>query len=405
MNPKELMEKRASLLAQMEQIEKAGLTAENRAAYEGLINEADALAKDAALTQRADQLRSNPGFQMPKDGKRQYSLLNVMRSMAPSGGVIDIGFEREVSQELARGLGSSPSGLMVPFAELFRAERGFAENRSGETTTTTAHGIVATQLGEVTGRLYPETILSRLGVRELTGLTGNIDWPVQSSDMRPAAKGEIATNGNINAQYDPVSSVPHRVGANYPVSMQLLMQTGGTIESFLREEINLAMQSKLDYMFFNGTGSGAEMLGLLNLANLGSYTNTGGTLSWANALAAKKQVQGLGLDQSAFGWALGTDAWAKAAATALDSGSGRFVLENDLIAGYRTATSDNVGAGNALLLPLRSIYLQYWGAGIDIYRNDAINRGDGQIVFNCAAFANITVTRPGKCLKNSVTIS
>lgn len=400
MNPKELMEKRAQLLADMAAIEKSGLTAENRSAYEGLINEADALAKDAALTQRADQLRSNPGFQMPKESKRKYSLVNVLRSMAPSAsGNVDIGFEREVSQELLLrgGQAAGANGMLVPFSEVCK--------RANESTTTVAPGVVGTTQGEYTEYLYPQTVFDRLGATVLTGLTGNIEWPVQKTDLRPAAKTEIQSGTNKAVSIPSAIATPHRVADDYPVSLQLLMQSNPSIESVLRMEIDNAIRSKVEYYAFNGSGSDGEMAGLLGLTGLGSYTNTGGTLSFANAIAAKKGLVGIGIDSTSAGWVLGTTAWSVAAATAVDTGSGRMVWENGVIAGYRTAESDNVGAGNALLMHLRSIYLQYWGSGIEIYRNESIQRSSGQIVFNVSAFADITATRPGKIFKNSVTIA
>jgi len=399
MNQKELMEKRAKVIADIDALEAKGVTAETRAAYEQLIAEGESLGKEIVLNKRADGLRSER-FEMPKNEKRKYNLQNVLRSMAPSSsGVIDIGFEREVSQDLMLrgGQACGANGMMVPFEAICK--------RANENTTTTAAGLVGTQQGEYTDYLYPQTVLDKLGAVTLPGLTSNIEWPVQKNDLRPSAKTEIAAGSNIAASIPSAIATPHRVADDYPVSIQLLMQSNPSIENVLRMEIENAMRSKLEYYFFNGTGSDGQMRGLLNLTGLGSYTNTGGTLSWANAIAAKKTMVGLGFDSSACGWALGSTAWSVAASTPKASGVGNMVWENGQIVGYQTAESDNVGAGNALLMYMRSIYLQYWGGGIEIYRNESIQRSSGQIVFNLSAFADITATRPGFIVKNSVTIA
>lgn len=399
MNLKEMLEKRGKVVADIEALEAKGVNAETRASYEQLITEGEALGKEIALTQRADGLK-NERFQIPKNEKRKYNLQSVLRSMVPSAtGLIDIGFEREVSQELMLrgGQACGANGMMVPFEAICK--------RANENTTATAAGIVETQAGEYTDYLYPQTVLDKLGAVTLTGLTSNVEWPVQKNDLRPGAKTEIAAGSNIASSIPSAIATPHRVADDYPVSIQLLMQSNPSIENVLRMEIENAMRSKLEYYFFNGTGSDGQMRGLLNLSGIGSYTNTGGTFSWANAIAAKKTMVGLGFDSSACGWALGSTAWSVAASTPKASGVGNMVWENGQIVGYQSAESDNVGAGNALLMYMRSIYLQYWGGGIEIYRNESIQRSSGQIVFNLSAFADITATRPGFVVKNSVTIA
>ena len=159
---KELLEKRASLLAEINELSKPGvqnLDADKRAALNGKLDEIARLDSDIQAERQIETLNSQPGFAIPKDkGNRRYSLANVVRAMM--GENVDVGYEREVSQEIAKRSGLAASGILIP-----------VDMRANEGTTTTAPAAIGTTVGEYGMALYPRTVLDKLGVRVLAGLS------------------------------------------------------------------------------------------------------------------------------------------------------------------------------------------------------------------------------------------
>lgn len=407
MTIKELMEKRAAKMAAIEELRKNGianLDSDKRAELRGLIDEVQDMDNTIGTERQIDALSKQPKFQLPKDGKRSYSLRNVI--LARCGERVDIGFESEVGQELALRSGIKATGILVPVDVI-------NEVRAGEVTAGSNTGLIPTTIGEYGMALYPRTILDTLGVRVLTGLSGNIDWPVNATAASPAAKTEIAEAGLYTPSISCKSATPHRIPAKSVLSKQLILQAGSGIESFIQRELETGTAAAIEKMAFSGTGADGEFTGLTVLSGTSTFTNTGGTFSRANVIAAKKQLYKYAAPgMPRYGWALDPVAYEKGATTEISSGTGKFVYvesESDAmglgrVGGFIAPISDNVGSGTAILTDWNQVIMQYWGAADLVV--DALTLADQnlvKIVMN--TFADMTALRPSLVIKNSVTIA
>ena len=397
---KELLEKRASLLAEINEISKPGvqnLDSDKRAALNGKLDEIARLDSDIQAERQIETLNSQPGFAIPKDkGNRRYSLANVVRAMM--GENVDVGYEREVSQEIAKRSGLAASGILIP-----------VEMRANEGTTTTAPAAIGTTVGEYGMALYPRTVLDKLGVRVLTGLSGNISWPVQQTKLVGTAKGEIATADEKEVSIPTNTATPHRIPVTVKLSKQLLLQSTPALESFIAQEIQAGYAGQVEYYAFQGTGTSDQMMGLASISGITTVTNTGGVFDKKFVTAAKKALYKTApVGSPAYGWAIDPDAYDVAAATEVATGTGRFIYDENTVdaygmgrvGGFAAPISSNVGTGKAFLTDWSQIILQHWGAlDLTVDKTTLAEQGIVRLILN--GFSDITARYPSLIVTNS----
>lgn len=198
----------------------------------------------------------------PAIGKaaRQYSVVNVIRAMvAAHEGKIgpDVGFEREVSDEIGRRSGKrSEGGFFVPPAALL-GSRAFDKE-------TAASALVATDtlFGEFIESLVADTVLGAAGVRTVSGLVGDIAIPKAGSASAywVTAEGGDATESTPNV--GQVSATPHTVGAYTDITRKLLMQSGIGAQTLIADLLREAIGRAIETAVFSGTGANGQPLGL-----------------------------------------------------------------------------------------------------------------------------------------------
>ena len=194
--------------------------------------------------------------------ERKYSLINVIRHMAlASEGKLgpdspDIGYEREISEEIAKRSGKDGKGFYIPSGVLTRA---FDKANA-------AAALVATDtlFGEFIEDLIADTVLGAAGVRTLEGLVGDVTIPKSGS----ATAYWVTTEGGNATETTPnigqVGATPHTVGAYTDITRKLLMQSGIGAQAFIAEELRKAIGRAVETAVFSGSGASGQPLGLDN---------------------------------------------------------------------------------------------------------------------------------------------
>lgn len=200
------------------------------------------------------------------EGKgRKYNLVNVIRSMvaAHEGNVgPDIGFEREISQEIARQNHKSAKGIFVPSYALLTGKRAL--------DTSNAAGLVATDtlFGEFIQALVADTVLGRVGIRTIEGLVGDVAIPKGSA----AQAYWITPEGGNATQTTPgvgqVAATPHTVGAYTDITRKLLIQNGISSQNLVADELRGAIARAVEAAVFSGTGANGQPTGLDNFTEV-----------------------------------------------------------------------------------------------------------------------------------------
>ena len=194
--------------------------------------------------------------------ERKYNLVNVIRNMvAAHEGKIgpDVGFEREVSDEIAKRSGkNSEKGFYIPSSALL-GSRAFDKANA-------AAALVATDtlFGEFIEALVADTVLGAAGVRTLAGLVGDVTIPKSGS----ATAYWVATEGGNATETTPnigqVGATPHTVGAYTDITRKLLMQSGIGAQTLIADLLREAIGRAIEEAVFSGSGASGQPLGLDN---------------------------------------------------------------------------------------------------------------------------------------------
>lgn len=226
---------------------------------------ADDVQKKAAARAAAKPEMPKPGAPAIIDGGeskgRKYNLVNVIRSMvaAHEGNIgPDIGFEREISQEIARQNHKSAKGLFVPSYALLTGKRAL--------NTSNAAGLVATDtlFGEFIQALVADTVLGRVGVRTIEGLVGDVAIPKGSAAQAYWVTPEGGTASETTPGVGQVPATPHTVGSYTDITRKLLIQNGISAQNLVADELRGAIARAVEAAVFSGTGADGQPTGLDN---------------------------------------------------------------------------------------------------------------------------------------------
>lgn len=363
MNTRQLLERRAGLVAQLRAMQdeadsasNGAMTPEQMAAFEALKT---ALADlEAAMTRRAlieEAERRAAGMPVGGTGDRRLDTeiraFSLVRAIAHGAGLqVDAGREIEISQEVARRSGRTFQGLAIPLAVLRRS----VEQRV--ITTTAPSGIPGGSLIQTTldGEAYIDLLraaltIRKLGARYITGLTGNIDIPRLA---QTASAGWVAENSPLTESdegFNKVSLRPHHAGALVEVSRNMLQQTVAPgIEDLVRADLAAGLARVLDAAAISGTGMVNDPIGILNTAGTGSVAigTNGGGLTWASVLALVESIEVGNVSDDARGFLGNPKVKASAMLTPKVAGValGFIMDEPKMMAGYDYANTNLVPA-------------------------------------------------------------
>ena len=224
---------------------------------------ADELAKKPATPEAPKTKTAIDDGNAPAIGKgeRKYNLVNVVRAMvAAHEGKIgpDVGFEREVSDEIAKRTGKTGKGFYIPSSALL-GSRAFDKANA-------AAALVATDtlFGEFIEALVADTVLGAAGVRTLAGLVGDVTIPKSGS----ATAYWVTTEGGNATETTPnvgqVGATPHTVGAYTDITRKLLMQSGIGAQTLIADLLREAIGRAIEAAVFSGSGASGQPLGLDN---------------------------------------------------------------------------------------------------------------------------------------------
>ena len=237
--------------------------------------------------------------------RQKYDFAKVLRYYAEVAeskfSNIDIGFEREISAELAKQTGRAVQGILLPD---FVGNRAAANPSDGTLTlgtpgyaddSTTGGGItgiggtgkntIATMLlaGQFIDALVATLVLrEQLGAEVLTGLVGNIAIPKGGS----ISGGWVAEGSNVakkNPTFGQIEATPHTYGAYVDITRKLLLQSSVNVQAKVLEWLMYACASGIETAAFQGAGTSGAPTGLCTALNSAAT-------AWSNAPTFDKIV-------------------------------------------------------------------------------------------------------------------
>lgn len=252
----------------------------------------------------ADEARAVIDEGDQKKIRQKYDFAKVLRYYAEVAeskySSIDIGFEREVSDELAKQTGRAAQGILLPD---FVGNRAAANPSDGTLTLGTPAYNTDTSAGGISGiggagKNLIETLLlsgqfidalvatlvlrEQLGAEVLTGLVGNISIPKGGS----ISGGWVAEGSNVakkNPTFGQITATPHTYGAYVDITRKLLLQSSVNVQAKVLEWLMYACAAGIETAAFQGAGTSGAPTGLCTALNSAAT-------AWSNAPTFDKIV-------------------------------------------------------------------------------------------------------------------
>lgn len=308
---------------------------------------------------------------VPEKEMRKYSVMKALRSIGGDASV-DAGFEREVSQELAKQRGKAATGIIIPFNVL---------GKRTMTVSGTASASVQTELiaSEFIDLLRTQSVLGQAGVRFLTGLVGNVAIP----KMTAGATGYwVAEAGDITAStptMGQVTGTPHTCGVMVDISRKLLAQSTPSVEMLVRDEIMERIIRTIQIAVFAGTGADGQPSAITNATGINVVTATAGTPTYAELLDFPGSIMADNASADNQKWIGTAEVWAKLAATATNGTGSPLALDpttNKLI-GREFLVTEDVPANSLWFGNWATVNIGVWGNGLDVNADTATLSSSG----------------------------
>lgn len=329
--------KQAEALLSAADAEARGLTEDERAQYDGLIEKIEALDEIAkrrgaiAEMRQRGEVPQRPMVREAPDAKvgmgardmRQYSLVRAIRASL-AGDWRGAELEREASEATAKRIRREPHSFFVP--------QDVLESRDLTVGTPTAGGnLVETVLAQSFIELLRNRMVVRsAGARVLSGLVGDVAIAKQTGGATSYWVAESGSPTESQLSVGQVPLTPHTVGAYTDISRKLLKQASLDIEAMVRGDLATAIALAVDYAALHGSGSSNEPTGIANTSGIGAVVGgtNGAAPTWENIVELETDVGTANADIGALAYVTNAKVRGKLKTTEKASGTAQFVWES-----------------------------------------------------------------------------
>lgn len=222
--------------------------------------------------------------------RNNFSLVRALNA-ALTGDWSKAGFEREVSQTLAKRSGRETTGFFMPSDITMQRDTtpGYMVGQA-----TQGGNLVATELrtGSFIDLLRAKAMVTRMGATVISGLVGNVEIPRQTGASTTYWLAENTDPTDSNATFDKVPLKPKTIGALSSVSRNLLLQSSMNVEAFVRNELAVSLALGIDLAALCGTGTNNQPTGIANVSGICTVEGgtNGGSLTFDKLIDMETQV-------------------------------------------------------------------------------------------------------------------
>lgn len=279
---------------------------------------------------------------MTEKEARRFSFLRAINALANPGdrqAQEAAAFEREASEAVAKVVGRPSRGFYVPLE---------VQKRDLVAGTPSAGGYtVATNLltGSFIEMLLNSMALTRLGVRYLTGLVGNIAIPRQVGGTTAYWVAESGAPTESQPAFDQITMSPKTVGAFTDISRKLLLQSSLDMEAFVRRDIATQIALEIDRAAIAGTGASNQPRGIINTSGIGVVVGdtNGAAPTWAHLVQLETLIASANADVGAMAYLSNAKVRGKLKTTPKYGDNSGFIWEDgNTVNGYPFQVSNQV---------------------------------------------------------------
>lgn len=292
----------------------------------------------------------NVGDGVYEERARDFSITKAIA--AKIGEDVDAGFEREISQEVAKRSGRKFQGIAVP-DEAFQEKRTLLAGSSAADLVPNVH-----RADLFIDRLRSALVVGRLGATVLDNLVGTVDIPKQTGSSSAQWIAEDGSITETDASFTDVNLAPKTVGAMTSFSRRTIINAVPSIEQLVRNDLASVIASAIDFQALMGDGTGNTPVGVANTVGIATPSLAGPT--WAQVLGMIASIQNEDADLGNLGWAMNPNAVAKLRSTTKvtgDAGAGFLMDAPGQMAGYAAASTTAIPSAAG---PLTSVFFGAW---------------------------------------------
>ncbi|MDT0626882.1 phage major capsid protein [Alteromonas sp. W364] len=302
----------------------------------------------------------------PAPSKREYSVLNVIRSLSGDNSV-DIGYETELNQELQHQRGGKSKGFSIPIEQL--GKRSITAAGDGANLIESVY-----QPNSMIEFLRNKSVIMNSGAQSMqVGTSGDLVLPRQTGTASAEWLDLDGTDtiSESNQTFDHVDLKMKTLTAMTTYTHRMLKQGLPGIEQLIIADLSAKFASEIDKTALQGVAGNSKIpTGILNYTGVSSLTSTNSIPTFAEVVEMERLLADDNIDTDGLMYVtnptIGTTLKTveKAANTAqfiwTDSGQGE-----GMVNGYKSCYTNNMPADTMLLGQFRDLIMAYWGS-IDI---------------------------------------
>ncbi|MCF4980745.1 phage major capsid protein [Pseudomonas gessardii] len=331
--------------------------------FRAMILERQAPAAPVSSAQPKKGERDLPGFTTDVSARalgltdKEMGEFSLMRAIdaAASKDWSKAGLEREVSTALADKLRKEARGFYVPHDLLMRGMSKGDPSKGG--------AIVANDLriDEFIDILRNQTVMARLGMRMLGGLTGDLDLPkkISGSNFYWLAEGENVTLSDFDLTTMPLS--PKTIGGGIPVTRRLRKQASRSVESLIIQDLTEGLGVAIDLGILNGPGTGNQLLGLLNQTGIPVVQYEGDTPTYKEAVSMRTKVATFNAASGNLAYLTSVNQAGLSQTTEKFPNTGRTVWEDGKVNNYKALDTNQMPDNDWLFGDFSQVVMGLWG--------------------------------------------
>jgi len=339
----------------------------------------------ARKPESAPEIASPLNVDLGKREKESYSLLRAISASA-SGDWSKAGLEKEISDTIGQRSGNASQGGFYMPADMSWGQRDLTvgTNNAGGFLVGTDHDGAS-----FIDALRAAMVTTRLGARVMSNLQGNVAIPKLATGTSTYWVAEDGAPTEGQPVFASVSLTPKNLASFVQISRNLLVQSDPSVESVIRDDITKSIAVAIDAAALAGTGSSNQPTGILATTGIGSVSfSSAGAPTFAEIVSIESAISA----DNAMGQNMAfvtTPALAGTLKTTTkDSGSGRFVSEENAIMGYSVNPTSSMTANTILLGDFSQLMIAQFGA-IEVITER--NAQTGQLTLGLHAMVDIGV--------------
>ena len=332
----------------------------------------------------AADIASPLNVDLSRGEKESYSLLRAISASA-SGDWSKAGLEKEISDTIAQRSGQSNGGFYMPSDMAWgRRDLTVGTNNAGGFLVGTDH-----DGANFIDALRAAMVTTRLGARIMSNLQGNVAIPKLATGTSTYWVAEDGAPTEGQPVFASVSLTPKNLASFVQISRNLLVQSDPSVETVIQDDITRAIAVAIDAAALAGTGSSNQPTGILATTGIGSVSfSSAGAPTFAEIVAIESAISADNAMGANMAFVTTPALAGTLKTTTKDSGSGRFVSEDNAIMGYSVNPTSSMTANTILLGDFSQLMIAQFGA-VEVITDR--NAQTGQLTLGLHAMVDVGV--------------